>query len=646
MCVMSWLRHIVSSRSAPTVRWPLARALDARDDVRRRLLTVVLLTTGTAMLLVGIAMLASDLAAYRLSLTTDLVTQADVLALSTGPALELDDHDAASRNLTALRLRPGVLAVALYDHRGHLYAQYLRSGETAPPGQLSAATLIQLLRAAQISGGHFEIYRPVRHNGAYLGTIYIRARYNIAGRIRAYLGIFAGVLVATMGLAAFLSDRLHRVITTPLNAMARVARQIVDRRDYSLRAPPGGAGEIGVVVEAFNRMLDQVETSAAALREADRRKDEFLATLAHELRNPLAPIRHAAYLLDSNKANERQRQWAKDVIGRQVQRMALLLDDLLDVSRITRGRLELKRETVELGAVVNSAVETARPLIDTKQHTLTVTLPPERIWLKADPLRLSQALSNLLTNAAKYTDSGGCITLVAAVEAGGLTVAISDNGIGLTRQAMPRLFQMFTQIDTAVDRTEGGLGIGLALVKGLIELHGGTVDVASPGPGQGSTFTVRLPTTLNVPETARTCAPEVCSGRTSSSVPLNILVADDNRDAAETLGLLLRRSGHQVAIAHDGQHAFQIALETRPQVVLLDIGMPHMTGYEIAARIRAESWGKSALLLAMTGWGQYQDRQRSKDAGFDEHLTKPASPDTLVRLIDDFSTRTFQQRSG
>lgn len=645
MGVTAWLRlkGLPASQSA---RWPIARALDARDSVRRRLLGVVLLTTGTAMLLAGIAMLASDLTAYRISLTTDIVTQADVVALSTGPALDFDDHEVASRNLTALRLRPAVLAAALYDRQGRLYAQYLRSGQNPPLQQLSTKELARVSQPPQISAGRIEIYRAVSRNGEDLGTIYIRVRYSVAGRIRAYLGIFAAVLVVVMLLAAFLSDRLHRVITTPLNGMSRVARQIVDKGDYSLRAPPGGDEEIRVVVEAFNRMLDEVEASAAALREADRRKDEFLATLAHELRNPLAPIRHAAYLLDSSNASERQRQWSKGVIARQVQRMALLLDDLLDVSRITRGRLELKRERVELSQVVNAAVETARPLIEAKQHTLEVTLPAKRVRLSADPLRLSQAFSNLLTNAAKYTDDGGRITLVAAVAESGLSVAISDSGIGLSPEAIPQLFQMFTQIDTAVDRTEGGLGIGLALVKGLIGLHGGSVEVSSRGIGQGSTFTVWLPAAMMLPETAMVEAPETGSSASSGRATLDILVADDNRDAAETLGMLLQGAGYRVFIAHDGERALRLALEKRPHVLLLDIGMPGLTGYEIASRIRAEPWGKNALLLAVTGWGQHDDRQRSRAAGFNDHLTKPASLDVLERLINDFATQTLRRNHG
>lgn len=643
--VKSCLQRITPRR--PRRRFPgwLVSTLDVPDAVRRRLLSVVLLTTGTSILLAGVLMLAHDLAAYRLSLTTELVTQADVLALSTAPAVDFYDSVAANNNLMALSLRPIMLAAALYDEHGRLYAQYARNGEGNPPPQLSADTLQQLSRGPRVSAGQMEVCRPMRSRGRFVGTVYIRARYDIWDRVRAYLGIFAGVMVLAMLLAAVLSAWLHRKITTPLNAMSRVARQIVDKRDYSLRAPKDGDGEIGVVVEAFNRMLDEVEASAAALREADRRKDDFLATLAHELRNPLAPIRHAANLLDSDKANGRQRRWAKEVIARQVQRMALLLDDLLDVSRITLGRLEPRYETVELSQVVNSAVETARPLIEAKRHALEVRLPPGRVLLSADPLRLSQALSNILTNAAKYTDSGGRIVLVAGLGPDGLDIAISDNGIGLSAEAIPRVFQMFTQIDAPVDRAEGGLGIGLALVKGLIGLHGGSVDVSSPGLGKGSTFTVRLPAALLLPQSAMT-EPTPPVTAPAAAVAAHVLVADDNRDAAETLGLLLRRAGHQVAVAHDGEQALHMALNTRPQVLLLDIGMPRMTGYEVAARVRAEAWGKNVLLLAITGWGQHEDLQRARAAGFDDHLTKPANPDALMCLIEGFTTRTVRQRSG
>jgi signal transduction histidine kinase len=279
---------------------------------------------------------------------------------------------------------------------------------------------------------------------------------------------------------------MQKSITEPLDAIATVARAVVNGRDYSLRAAKISDDEIGVVVDAFNKMLDEVQVRTRELGEADRRKDEFLATLAHELRNPLAPIRHAVKLMESERVEERQRLWAQEVISRQVQRMALLLDDLLEVSRITKGRLDLKVEEVDLESLIRAAVETARPLIDTKQHRLKFDLPPRPVILAVDPLRLSQSLSNLLTNAAKYTDAAGLITLTVRVSQAGVSMSVKDTGIGFEPRALPELFAMLS-------RAEGGLGIGLALVKGLIELHGGTIEGFSAVPGTGSEFTIHLP---------------------------------------------------------------------------------------------------------------------------------------------------------
>ncbi len=256
-----------------------------------------------------------------------------------------------------------------------------------------------------------------------------------------------------------------------------------------------------MVVDAFNRMLDEVQVRTRELGEADRRKDEFLATLAHELRNPLAPIRHAVKLMESERVEERQRLWAREVISRQVQRMALLLDDLLEVSRITKGRLDLKVEEVDLESLIRAAVETARPLIDTKQHRIRFDLPPRPVILAVDPLRLSQSLSNLLTNAAKYTDAGGLITLTVRISPAGVSMSVKDTGIGFEPRVLPELFAMFSQVDSAIARSEGGLGIGLALVKGLIELHGGTIEGFSAGPGTGSEFTIHLPRSTIVDRT-------------------------------------------------------------------------------------------------------------------------------------------------
>jgi len=391
--------------------------------------------------------------------------------------------------------------------------------------------------------------------------------------------------------------------------------------------------------------IGRLKRTEEALREADRRKDEFLATLAHELRNPLAPIRHAVRILDASGAGERQRLWSREVIARQVQRMALLLDDLLDVSRITRGRLELKKDYVTLSTLVASAVETARPLIETKRHVLEVSLPAEPIELEADPLRLSQALSNLLTNAAKYTDPGGRIVLSAVLEPEQLTIAVQDSGIGLAPAALPRLFEMFSQIDSAIDRAEGGLGIGLALVRGLVGLHGGDVQATSEGLGRGSRFTIRLPRSLVVSARARVAEP-LAQARALRPPGCRVLIADDNRDAAETLAAVLRLSDHEVHVAHGGHEALELAAQVRPHALILDIGMPGMTGYEVARRARAQAWGRRALLLAVTGWGQRDDKERARAAGFDQHLTKPVDPYEIEQLLAGHAQQVADAQHG
>ena len=386
----------------------------------------------------------------------------------------------------------------------------------------------------------------------------------------------------------------------------------------------------------INLDIGRLKNTEAALRRADQRKDEFLATLAHELRNPLAPIRHAAKLLESADRDASQRTWAREVIARQVQRMSLLLDDLLEVSRITRGRLELRKQREQLAAIVRTAVETVRPLIDAKKHDLTVSLPSEPIEVYVDPLRLSQALSNLLTNAAKYMDAGGQIQLRVWIEREELNFSVKDRGIGLDAAVIPTLFEMFSQVESAIDRSEGGLGIGLALVNGLVTLHGGTLSASSAGLGRGSEFVIQLPVesvliTESTP-VAKVAAPVTRRG----FARCRIVVADDNRDGAASLTRVLADSGHEVMTAYSGEEAVALCERERPQVVVLDIGMPDLTGYEVAERIRATDWGQGILLLAITGWGHEQDKARAHAAGFDHHLTKPAEPDEIGRLIDTY----------
>jgi PAS domain S-box-containing protein len=382
--------------------------------------------------------------------------------------------------------------------------------------------------------------------------------------------------------------------------------------------------------QAQQRTIGELKRAEEALRQADQRKDEFLAVLAHELRNPLAPIRYAVAMARKEDTTDARRAQAQAIIERQVEHMGRLLDDLLDVSRITRGTLMLRRSSVDLGAVVGAAQESARPLIEARSHTLRVRLPEEPLRLVADPVRLAQVLANLLVNAAKYTDPGGRIELEASREGGELALAVRDNGIGISAEMMPRMFTLFAQASPALERSEGGLGIGLSLVRGLVELHGGTVSARSRGVGQGAEFVVRLP--VGQPEDAEdgqeTEAP-VCARAT----PLRLLVADDNRDSAATCAALLEASGHEVNIAHTGREAFDLACRTEPDALLLDIGMPELNGYQLARRIRATDWGRRALLIAITGWGQERDRRQALAAGFDQHLTKPIDPSGLEALL-------------
>ena len=717
---------------------------------------VMLATTAIALAAAGAALLFTDLNDNRASLADDLSTEAGIISLAVQPALSFNDRELAQRTLNALQARASIQSAGLYTTDGALFVQYSR------PGTLSAPLRLPTFQpGARIDGGNIELVRPITLGSEILGAIYLHAHYDVSARVRAYLSVLGAVMLIGLVAALLAGVWLQRVVSRPMESMARVASQIVANRDYSFRADKTTDDEIGVVVDAFNNMLDEVQSHSRALEaseklyraigesinygvwvtdaegrciyasdsflkligmtmqqaaddgwgrvlhpddiadtmaawkecaltgntwyrehrylgvdgkfhailaqgvpirsesgrierwaginldisrlkntelallEADRRKDEFLATLAHELRNPLAPIRNAVRILDSDAAGEAQRKWGRDVISRQVQRMSLLLDDLLDVSRITRGQLELKRDYVDLKTVVNEAVETARPLLDAKKHRLDVVLPADNVKLDADPLRLSQVIGNLLTNAAKYTDPEGRISLNARLENAELVISIKDDGIGLAPEVIPGLFTMFSQVNSAIDRAEGGLGIGLALVKGLIALHGGRVEVRSEGLGHGSEFIVHLPHRVIAPSDAARDEPSADSTSAGVKRRARVLVVDDNRDAAESLALILGFAGYEVITAFSGSEALEAGARARPNAAIVDIGMPGMSGHEVARRMRLEAWGHNAALVALTGWGQEQDKHAARAAGFDAHLTKPVDPVDVERVLGD-----------
>ena len=380
----------------------------------------------------------------------------------------------------------------------------------------------------------------------------------------------------------------------------------------------------------FNDISAQRQTEEA-LREADRRKDEFLATLAHELRNPLAPIRNAVQILQAKGPPTPELQWARGVIDRQVMVMARLLEDLLDISRISRQRLELRTELLTLTSLVDAALETSRPVIEAAGHELTVSVPTAPLRLMGDPVRLEQVLSNLLNNAAKYTESPGHIFLTAAQDGKDVVISVRDNGIGIEQAMVPDLFRIFSQQQGAHGRTQDGLGIGLSLVKGLVELHGGSVSARSDGPGTGSEFTVRLP--LAAGASLSDAEPVESDDLQQSRARYRILIADDNRDGADSLAMLLQVMGHEVETAYAGDQAVEIAAQMQPDAILLDIGMPKLNGYEACRRIRAEPWGRDTVLIAVTGWGQEEDRRRSREASFDLHLVKPVDSRHLLKIL-------------
>ena len=388
------------------------------------------------------------------------------------------------------------------------------------------------------------------------------------------------------------------------------------------------------------RLEDNLRQLAAELSEADRHKNEFLAMLAHELRTPLAPISNAVRALQLGVRDDQTLRVASEMLERQVGQMSRLVDDLLDMSRITRGKIELRKQPIELAPIVHQAVETVHDLYRSLDHELTVVLPPESIALDADPARLTQVVGNLLHNAGKFTDRGGHVWLTVEADGGQAVIRVRDNGVGIAAEHHRELFTMFGQIDTTLERSRGGLGIGLTLVKTLVEMHGGRVEVQSEGPGRGTEFTIRLPISTRVPQATAPAPPEPvrAAGR-------RVLIVDDSEDGAESLAMLLEFGGHETYKAHDGIAALEAAERLRPDAVLLDIGLPRMNGYEVGRRIRQTPWGKQLTLVALTGWGQDEDRDRSRDAGFDAHMVKPVDLDALLKLLASVSPVDAEPKS-
>jgi len=395
------------------------------------------------------------------------------------------------------------------------------------------------------------------------------------------------------------------------------------------RGQPVALATVSQDMTERRRMEDSLRGLAADLAEADRRKDEFLATLAHELRNPLAPLTNTLEFLKRSSNQDASVRRGLDTMERQLEQLVRLVDDLLDLSRITHNRIELRKRPVELASVLRQAVLAAQPLADAARHTIEVNVPSEPVYLNADPVRLTQVFGNLLNNSCKYTPPGGTIRVTAQRDNQSAIVTVTDTGIGIPRDRLASIFDMFAQVDQTLERSQGGLGIGLTLVKRLVEMHNGSVEAQSAGEGHGSAFVVRLPAALDVAHVAQPAESET----QTSTATHRILVVDDNEDSADSLAILLQMTGHEVFTAHDGHTALDAAERHRPGVVLLDIGLPALNGYDVCRRIRQEPWGKTMVLIALTGWGQDEDRRRSQEAGFDSHLVKPVDHTRLLALL-------------
>ena len=748
--------------------WPGVGA----HSIRRKLIGIVLATTFAALTLAGVALVIFDLKSYESSMSADLLTQAEIVGTATAPALAFQDEKVARENLSLLKASPTILAAAVYTAKGGLFATFEREGgnvgeDDGADGDGGPA-FPQLPQAEGVSsdGEHVTTWRRIISNDEVLGTVYLRARDESRQRMQYYLGVLGLIMAASLLTALLLTNRLQMSLTEPIVAISKVARQVMESRNFSLRAARTTDDEVGVLVDAFNDMLtelgrraevleasnqalhasderyqlavrgssaglwdwnilsndvflsprfkqllgyeeDELSSSFAAffralhpddrvptkrsldahfsrrrapfqielrlrtkggvyrwfymggeavtdgsgkayrmagsiiditarkeaeeaLQEANRRKDEFIATLAHELRNPLAPIRTGLQILGAESSSAASASRAREIIERQLTHMVRLVDDLLDISRITSAKVKLNKSHITLQQVVETSVEASRPYIDASNQTLTVMVEEEPVALFADLTRLAQALSNILNNAAKYTAPGGRIDLVARREGDGAVIRVTDNGSGIPTEMLDQVFDMFTQVGRTVDHAQGGLGIGLSIVRRLIGLHDGTVTATSEGPGKGSTFTITLPCA----DPARAGdSPRLAASPVAPAPALQVLVVDDNVDAAETMAMLLDMSGHRTAKVHSGLEVLDAALEFQPDVILLDIGLPGMNGYEVATRIREERTLDRTLLVALTGWGSDADKRLASEAGFDVHLTKPVGPDALMEVL-------------
>lgn len=617
-------------------------------SIRLKVMLIVLAATFVALFFTGTVLVLYDLASHRRSVLSDLTSQAEIVGRACAPALAFNDTLVAHQNLALLRVRPQIVSAAIYTNDGRLFATYLRDRQTdtrfpPAPGRDQIS----------MEAGRILLSQTIADQDERLGVVVIDARLQVLPRLSNYLALVGLVLVVSLLLALLMSSVLQATVTQPILAIAEVAKRVKGERDFSLRAERTTEDETGELVTQFNDMLAEIGTRTRALEESNRalehemgiraeaeralveanqRKDEFLATLAHELRNPLGPIRNSVHYLRLTHDGSPDLQSTLAMVERQVRHMVRLIDDLLDISRITRDALELRRSSFRLDDLIQDVVEASQHAVEEAGHQLRVQRASGNVWLYADRARLGQAVSNLLNNAIKYTPTGGHISVEAEAHGRELKISVQDDGIGIPPDKLSEVFAPFSQLDRSLEKTRGGLGIGLTLAQRLVVLHGGAITATSEGSGRGSTFQIQVPV---VDPQGGESSTQISDGlpRVTTTSPRRVLVADDNRDAAESLAALLRVLGHGATVAHDGVEALEWCERETFDVAVLDIGMPRLNGYDLARRIRETPAGRTMRLVALTGWGQAEDRERAFEAGFDDHLTKPVRPDQLAALL-------------
>jgi signal transduction histidine kinase/ActR/RegA family two-component response regulator len=602
-----------------------------------------MLTALIALALNACLIIAYEFDRYRDQAVDELHTQETILAKALVPSLVFNDPEAAAQQLSSLAERRDIRIAEVFSANGRPFAQYHADpqGPGEPPAQNPLPSL-----GSRFIGDDLELAYDVSHDGERVGTLYLRAHHDVLRRIGSYAAIQTLVMAASLVLALLVFSRVQAQITAPIARVARVAQEVMVERDWRLRAPAAETREIGALVEAFNGMLAEMEANSAelgrevtdrkraeeSLRAADRRKDEFLATLAHEIRNPLAPMMNALSLLRRDDIPTAARDKALGILDRQLRHVVRLIDDLLDVSRITMGKLSLQMAHVDLNQVLRSALELIEPTARARRLQLEGAISAAPCWLIGDSARLLQVFSNLLSNACRYTPEGGRIDVRADCDGNEARVDVRDTGVGIEPALQERVFELFEQGDKSLERGNTGLGIGLTLARQLVLLHGGSIGVASDGIGRGSTFTVRLPTavtsTISEPAVKPSAGPASLAG-------LDVLVADDNLDFAVSLQVALESAGIKVRTVANGQAALLAARSRPPDVAILDIGMPQLNGYDLARALRADPSTAGIVLFAVSGWGQASDKDQATQAGFDRHFVKPVSPETLLEALAD-----------